>query len=117
MRPLLEEKARRWGVQLLQSGKLPQTTSLKIWADNCTGQNKNYALYTTLYGAMRRRLLRFRELIIEYFVPGHSQMAADSFHASIERQMKKASSFFYEIIMGYCYCEHCQLFVLKGLVS
>ena len=49
---------------LLQSGKLLQTSSLKIWADNCTGQNKNYALYTTLYGAMRRRLLPFRELII-----------------------------------------------------
>ena len=42
---------------LLQSGKLPLTSSLKIWADNFTGQNKNYALYTTLYGTMRWRLV------------------------------------------------------------
>ena len=52
---------------------------MKVWADNCTGQNQDYALY--------------RGLTINYFVPGHSQMAADSFHASIEQQIRKASSF------------------------
>ena len=62
---------------------------LIIWADNCSGQNKNYVLYQTLYTAVYSQFVRFDKVTIKYFVAGHSSMAADSFHAAVERSIKR----------------------------
>ena len=62
---------------------------LIIWADNCGGQNKNYVLYQTIYTAVHSQFVRFDKVTIKYFVAGHSFMAADSFHAAVERSIKR----------------------------
>ncbi|KAJ8677726.1 hypothetical protein QAD02_013513 [Eretmocerus hayati] len=44
-----------------------------LWLDNCGGLNKNWALFSSLV-----------------YMPGHTFMSADSFHADVERKMKKS---------------------------
>ena len=61
---------------------------LIIWADNCGGQNKNYALFQTLFTAMQSQFVQFNKVTIKYFVAGHSFMAADAFHAAVECSIK-----------------------------
>lgn len=63
--------------------------SLVVWLDNCSGQNKNYVLFQTLFTAVKTQEIPFQTLTLKYFVPGHSFMAADSFHAAVEKRMAK----------------------------
>lgn len=63
---------------------------ITIWADNCSGQNKNWTLFTMLTTLVNSNNLLSAETIrIKFFEPGHTFMAADSSHAQIERQMRK----------------------------
>ena len=60
-----------------------------FWADNCSGQNKNWFLYTALVNEVNRLNGTIEEIIIRYFEPGHTFMSADSFHHLVERAMKR----------------------------
>ena len=62
---------------------------ITIWADNCTAQNKNWTLYTMLIYLVNSDKLAAKKIVIKYFEPGHTFMAADSVHAEVENQMKK----------------------------
>ena len=59
------------------------------WLDNCVGQNKNYILFSTLSNAIRTGIIPFSILTLKFFVPGHSFMSADDFHAAVERNVKR----------------------------
>ena len=60
-----------------------------FWADNCSGQNKNWFLYTALVNEVNRINGTTNEVTIKYFEPGHTFMSADSFHHVIEQAMRK----------------------------
>ncbi|KAF2890115.1 hypothetical protein ILUMI_16058 [Ignelater luminosus] len=60
-----------------------------IWLDNCSGQNKNWCLYTFFVYAVNSNELNFKTITLKYFEPGHSFMAADSFHHRVERLLKR----------------------------
>ena len=78
-------------LRLLSAPQLPsdEYDHLVIWLDNFAGQNKNYLLFSTLYNAIRTGIIPFFTLTLKFFVPGHSFMSADAFHAAVERNIKK----------------------------
>jgi len=61
---------------------------LVVWCDNCSGQNKNWTLYTTLCYLVNTPGGP-DEITLKYLERGHTFMSADSFHASVEKAMKK----------------------------
>ena len=60
-----------------------------FWADNCSGQNKNWFLYTALVNEVNRTNGTTNEVTIKYFEPGHTFMSTESFHNVIEQGMRK----------------------------
>ena len=65
---------------------LGNTSTLVIWADNCTAQNKNWTLYSALlhYVNMDNPV---KKIILRYFEKGHTFMSADFFHKNVELAM------------------------------
>ena len=59
-----------------------------FWADNFSGQNKNWFLYTVLVNEVNRTNGTTNELTIKYFEPGHTFMSADDFHNVIKQGMR-----------------------------
>ena len=62
-----------------------------FWADNCTAQNKNWTLYTGLVSMVNSEAGP-RTVTIKYFEKGHTFMAADSFHAQVEKGLRKKNN-------------------------
>ena len=59
-----------------------------IWADNCSGQNKNWFLYTALVQCVNSPNSP-ESITLKYLEAGHTFMAADGVHGAIGRQIKK----------------------------
>ena len=59
------------------------------WADNCSAQNKNRTPFSTLCQLVNDPSTSCDMITIKYFEPGHTFMAADSFHKRVEDEMKK----------------------------
>ena len=56
---------------------------LVLWMDNCTSQNKNWTLLSTLAKVMsapKYSVSSLQTITLKYFEKGHSYMSADSFH-------------------------------------
>ena len=64
-----------------------------IWADNCSGQNKNWSLYTCLTTRVNQTDT-LDSVTIRYLEKGHTFMAADSFHSRVEASLKHTPSLF-----------------------
>lgn len=60
-----------------------------IWTDNCTSQNKNWALISSLIYLINTDEIGINKLHVKYFEPGHSFMSADSFHHQVELSLKR----------------------------
>ena len=83
--------------RILQLPDVNKYPNLVIWLDNCSGQNKNWTLFTTLVcylGEMDPASVRFKSITIKYFEAGHTFMAADSFHARVEKEFKKTKNIY-----------------------
>lgn len=65
------------------------TKTIILWMDNCSGQNKNWILYSTLVVYINQESCLTQEIILKYLVPGHTYMAADGLHGRIEQRMRK----------------------------
>lgn len=59
-----------------------------IWLDNCSSQNKNWALYTFLVYVINSNDIAAQSIELLYFEPGHSFMSSDYFHHQIELSLK-----------------------------
>lgn len=57
-----------------------------FWSDNCSAQNKNWVLYSTIVLLVSQD---WGPITIKYFELGHSLMKADSVHGQIGTQLKK----------------------------
>lgn len=67
------------------------TPNLKIWLDNCTSQNKNWYLFTTLVRIMNTLTTYPDTVELLFLEKGHTFMSADSFHGHVEKYiMRKA---------------------------
>ncbi|EDS27200.1 conserved hypothetical protein [Culex quinquefasciatus] len=63
---------------------------ITLWMDNCSAQNKNWNLFGFLILFLNSAETDTKTLNIKYFESGHTFMAADSFHAAVEKQMKSS---------------------------
>ncbi|XP_050497594.1 uncharacterized protein LOC126882239 [Diabrotica virgifera virgifera] len=64
------------------------TKKFIIWSDNCTAQNKNYILYTSLIQIVNQ-VNGPDEITIKYLTKGHTHMSADGVHGNIESNIRK----------------------------
>ncbi|KAK4879048.1 hypothetical protein RN001_007194 [Aquatica leii] len=69
---------------------------ITLWLDNCTAQNKNWAFLKFLIYILNSDEICANEINMKYFVPGHTLMAADSFHHRVEVSMKKMGNKLYD---------------------
>lgn len=63
--------------------------SLFLFCDSCAGQNKNRAMFSMLYYALKYKLSNINNIKITFLLPGHTYMPVDSIHATIERFVSK----------------------------
>ena len=59
-----------------------------IWADNCAGQNKNWALISVMLQVVNSPLNGIQTLTFKFFEPGHTAMVADAVHQSISKNIR-----------------------------
>lgn len=70
---------------------------ITLWLDNCSAQNKNWTLYSFLVYLINSTEISTNKITLNYFEPGHSFMAADSFHHQVELAMgRKKKVYDYE---------------------
>lgn len=60
-----------------------------LWLDNCSSQNKNWALFSFLIYIVNFQGISAKTIKINYFEPGHTFMSADSFHHQVEESFKR----------------------------
>lgn len=60
-----------------------------LWMDNCSAQNKNWALFTFLVDIINSDLISAQTICFKYFEPGHTFMSADSFHHQVELSLQR----------------------------
>lgn len=68
-----------------------EATLYTFWADNCTSQNKNWTIYSSLVHMVNQQT-GSQQVIIRYLTKGHTHMSADSVHGNIEKAMRAAGS-------------------------
>jgi len=62
---------------------------IKLWLDNCTGQNKNWALFSFLVFVINSTEIQAETIELKFFEPGHTFMSADHFHHQVEKSLKQ----------------------------
>ena len=72
-----------------------------FWADNCSGQNKNWVLYTALTWCVNQEWGP-KSVTIKYLEKGHTFMRADSVHGSIAIKMKKKTIHTFDDFVQVC---------------
>ncbi|XP_039282015.1 uncharacterized protein LOC120350888 [Nilaparvata lugens] len=60
-----------------------------LWLDICAGQNKSWCFLSFLVFLVNSDRINAKEITLCYFIPGHTFMAADSFHHCVESALKK----------------------------
>jgi hypothetical protein len=59
------------------------------YMDNCSSQNKNYSLFTSVLSLVNTDLIDAETVTFKYLEAGHTFMSADSVHHQVEKQMKE----------------------------
>lgn len=60
-----------------------------LWLDNCSSQNKNWALFSFLIYIINYKGISAETIKINYFELGHTFMSADAFHHQVEESFKR----------------------------
>ena len=74
---------------LLES-KNSDCKNITIWCDNCTGQNKNWTLYSSIVQSLSISQIPKETITLKYFEKEHTFMAVDSFHLQVEEGIRKS---------------------------
>ena len=59
-----------------------------FWMDNCTSQNKNWVMYSSL-NRICNQFCGPQSITLRYLTKGHTHNAADSIHGNIEKRIRK----------------------------
>lgn len=59
-----------------------------FWVDNCSAQNKNWCLLSSLVTLVNSDTISQEDITLKFFERGHTFMSADSFHHGVEQQMR-----------------------------
>ena len=76
--------------------KFPASTTVReyndvtIWCDNCSGQNINRTLFSSIvhFLANRESDCMLNTVTLKFFEKGHTFMSADSFHHAVDNQIR-----------------------------
>lgn len=68
--------------------KYRDATEITIWCDNCTAQNKCWALFSYFVYIVNSTEICAEKITLKYLEKGHTFMSADSFHHQVELSMK-----------------------------
>lgn len=60
-----------------------------VWLDNCSSQNKNWALLSFLVFIIDSNEIKSKVIDLYFFEAGHTFMSADNFHHQVEKALKK----------------------------
>ena len=71
--------------------KVASSRKYLFWADNCSGQNKNWYLFTLFVKIVYSDEWDVDTIRIKYLHDGHTYMRADSIHGSIGNKLKGTS--------------------------
>lgn len=63
--------------------------SITIWLDNCSSQNKNWMLISFCIFIVNSTDVALEVLTLKFLEPGHTFLAADSFHHQVELSLKR----------------------------
>ena len=70
--------------------------NIVVWCDNCSGQNKNWTLYSVLVYCMFSKSNSLKTVTLRYFEKGHTLfMSADAFHHLVEKNIRQ-TKFLYD---------------------
>lgn len=72
------------------------TKQIILWLDNCSAQNKNWSLLSFCIYMVNSDKIVANNIILRYFEPGHTFMAADSFHHRVELSMQRMGNKLYD---------------------
>ncbi|KAL5239620.1 hypothetical protein ACI65C_007030 [Semiaphis heraclei] len=67
----------------------PNVKEIYLFSDNCSGQNKNNALFQYLYTVVKSNLYGIKQIIHRYPEPGHSFLPNDRCFGRIEKKRKR----------------------------
>ena len=76
-------------INIVRSSRLRDFKHVTFWADNCSGQNKNWYLFSALVNEVNRPDGNAESITVIFFEPGHMFMSAGSFHSMVERYQEK----------------------------
>ncbi|CAM4699898.1 unnamed protein product [Leuciscus chuanchicus] len=58
-----------------------------LWVDNCSAQNKNWCLLSSLVCLVNGDTTSMEDITLEYFEKGHTFMSTDRFHHGVEQEI------------------------------
>lgn len=64
-------------------------STITIWLDNCSSQNKNWSLFSFLLYFVNSTETATENITVKYFQPGHTFMSADAFHHQVEQSLRR----------------------------
>ena len=76
--------------KFLLESKNSDCKNITIWCDNCTGQNKNWTLYSSIVQSLSMPQIPKETITLKYFEKEHTFMAVDSFHLQVEEGISKS---------------------------
>ena len=76
-------------IKFLRESSYRDSKNLTIWCDNCSGQNKNWTLYSSIVHQMFQSETSLESITFKYFEKGHTFMSADSFHHQVEDKIRR----------------------------
>ena len=93
-----------------------QAKHVIIWADNCTGQLKNWTFYSSLVYKVNNQQSVVSNSI-KYFEKGQTYMSADSFHARVETAMQQRKYLYDFDDFVRCVAKYGIATEMKGILS
>ena len=75
-------------VKFLRSDLVQRQKNITIWCDNCSGQNKNWTLFSAIVHHLCDPDNLLRSVTLKFFEKGHTFMSADSFHHAVEEEIR-----------------------------
>lgn len=58
------------------------------WVDNCSSQNKNWCLFSSLVSLVNSNTISTDDITLKFFEPGHTLLSVNIFHHGVEQEMK-----------------------------
>jgi hypothetical protein len=80
-------------LDFIKSHMCENVKNLIIWTDNCSSQNKNWRLYSSLIMIINDSSVKLKNLSLKYLECGHTFMSSDALHGVISQKLNRDNLF------------------------